>query len=67
LDGGEVRLQKSGTGTTSLMGWGIGVSYSKPNSWFARLDYARRIGGDANLSDAAKAKDRTWFILGKIW
>ena len=67
LDGGEVRLQKSGTGTTSLMGWGIGVSYSKPNSWFARLDYARRIGGEANLSDAAKAKDRTWFILGKIW
>lgn len=67
LDGGEVRLRKSATDTTSLLGWGLGVSYSKPDSWFARFDYARRIGGDANMTDEAKAKGRMWFILGKIW
>lgn len=51
----------------TLKGYGIGLSYSKPNDWFARLDYARRIGGDENLSQAAKAKGRVWFMLGKIW
>lgn len=51
----------------TLKGWGIGLSYTKPNDWFARLDYARRIGGDPNLSEKAQAKGRTWFMLGKIW
>ena len=51
----------------TLRGWGIGLSYTKPNDWFARLDYARRIGDDPNLSQSAKATGRTWFMLGKIW
>ena len=50
----------------SLKGWGIGVAYSKPDDWFARLDYARRIGNDG-ISVDAQSKGRTWFILGKIW
>jgi hypothetical protein len=54
------------TGMT-LKGWGVGLSYTKPNDWFARLDYARRIGGDPNLSEKAKANGRVWFMLGKIW
>ena len=53
--------------TTTLKGWGIGVSYTRPNDWFARFDYARRIGGFENMSEEAKSKDRMWFILGKIW
>lgn len=51
----------------TLKGWGIGVAYTKGDDWFARLDYARRIGDDPNLSQSAKAKGRTWFMLGKIW
>lgn len=51
----------------TLKGWGIGLSYTKPNDWFARLDYARRIGDDPNLSEKAQANGRTWFMLGKIW
>jgi hypothetical protein len=54
------------TGMT-LKGWGVGLSYTKSNAWFARLDYARRIGGDPNLSEKAKANGRVWFMLGKIW
>ena len=51
----------------TLKGWGIGVSYTKPEDWFARLDYARRIGSDSRMSNDANAKGRLWFILGKIW
>ncbi|WP_303839375.1 ShlB/FhaC/HecB family hemolysin secretion/activation protein [Selenomonas ruminantium] len=54
------------TGMT-LKGYGAALSYTKTNDWFARLDYARRIGGDPNLSEKAKAKGRLWFMLGKIW
>lgn len=51
---------------TTLKGWGIGVSYTKSNDWFARFDYARRIGNDGRSEDA-QSKDRMWFIVGKIW
>lgn len=51
----------------TLKGYGVALSYTKPNDWFARLDYARRIGSDPNLSERAKAKGRVWFMLGKIW
>lgn len=59
-------LNVSSTGIT-LMGYGAALSYTKPNDWFARLDYARRIGDDPGLSEKAKAKGRAWFMLGKIW
>jgi len=79
LDAGYVRYNKDGTKyknfTTNgewatgitLKGYGVALSYTKPNDWFARLDYARRIGGDPNLSEKAKANGRVWFMLGKIW
>ncbi|MBQ4212975.1 MAG: ShlB/FhaC/HecB family hemolysin secretion/activation protein [Selenomonas sp.] len=75
FDIGHVKFRKDGqpwgrssdaSGMT-LKGYGVGITYSKPNDWFARLDYARRIGGDPNLSEKAQAKGRTWFMLGKIW
>ena len=65
-DGQLNGINEPASGMT-LKGWGIGLTYSKPNDWFARLDYARRIGGDPNLSEKAQAKGRTWFMLGKIW
>lgn len=68
LDGGHVNLRHDGSyGGETLKGWGIGVSYTKPNDWFARFDYARRIGSDPHMSDEAKSRARMWFILGKIW
>lgn len=72
FDAGTTRMMHSTprgfvNGTTTLKGWGVGVSYTRPNDWFARFDYARRIGGFENMSNDAKSKDRMWFILGKIW
>ena len=51
----------------TLKGYGAAISYTKPNDWFARLDYARRIGSDPNISEKARANGRVWFMLGKIW
>lgn len=68
LDGGHVKITHDGRGgARTLKGWGLGLSYSRPNDWFARLDYARRIGGYENMSEDAASKGRTWFILGKVW
>lgn len=60
-------MDKASDGNTTLKGWGVGVSYTKPNDWFARFDYARRIGLSANASEAAKSRARMWFMLGKVW
>ncbi|WP_256211596.1 ShlB/FhaC/HecB family hemolysin secretion/activation protein [Selenomonas ruminantium] len=65
-DGSAGGINTPSTGMT-LSGYGVALSYTKPNDWFARLDYARRIGGDPNLSEKAKANGRVWFMLGKIW
>lgn len=51
--------------STTLKGWGIGLAYNTPE-WFARVDYARRIGlayGDKSYRD----RGRFWFLAGKIW
>ena len=67
FDAGHVRIEKSEGGSMTLKGWGVGVSYSRPNDWFARFDYARRIGSDVNMSDDAKSRQRMWFIAGKVF
>ena len=51
--------------TTTLKGWGLGLAYNA-SDWFARLDYARRIGlpyGENPNTD----RGRFWFLAGKIW
>lgn len=72
FDAGYTRLMHQGlegwpNSSATPKGWGIGVSYSKPDDWFARVDYARRIGGYDGMSQDAASKDRWWFIVGKIW
>lgn len=79
IDGGHVWFNKDRTldwqgggvgqlaSGETLWGWGLGLSYTRANDWFTRVDYARRIGDDPNLSSAAQAKGRTWFMMGKIW
>lgn len=69
FDAGRIRAKGNNAAlrNTTLKGWGLGVTYTKTNDYFARLDYARRIGLGDNVSEDAKAKGRLWFILGKIW
>ena len=68
LDGGHVQLSKDdSSGNETLKGYGFAVSYTRPDDWFARFDYARRIGGDDSMSDSAKDKGRMWFLVGKVF
>ena len=68
FDMGRVQYANDGKdGSEMLKGWGIGVSYSRPGDYFVRLDWARRIGLPDNASEAAKAKNRFWFMVGKVW
>ena len=68
FDMGRVQYANDGKdGSETLKGWGIGVTYSRPGDYFLRLDWARRIGLANNASDDAKAKNRLWFMLGKVW
>jgi len=53
--------------STTLQGWGIGLTWTRTNDFFARLDYARRIGLGKNVSQDADATGRIWFMLGKVW
>ena len=67
-DTGHVQYAHDGAdGGTTLKGWGIGVSYSRPGDYFLRLDWARRIGLARNASEEAQAKNRLWFMVGKVW
>ena len=67
-DTGHVVYAHDGAdGGTTLSGWGIGVSYSRPGDYFLQLDWARRIGLARNASEEAKAKNRLWFMVGKVW
>ena len=69
FDVGHVKYMHDGTipGGTTLKGWGIGIAWAQPNDFFARFDYARRIGLAENATDDAKSKQRIWFQVGKVW
>ncbi|MBQ3367229.1 MAG: ShlB/FhaC/HecB family hemolysin secretion/activation protein [Acidaminococcaceae bacterium] len=67
FDAGHVRVEKEAGDSMTLKGWGIGLTYSKPDDWFARFDYARRIGSDDAMSDEARSRQRMWFIAGKVF
>ncbi len=67
-DAGHVLRTKDGSsGHDTLQGWGIALTYQHPDHYFARLDYARRIGSPEIMSDDAKSRQRVWFMLGKNW
>ena len=72
LDMGHVKIthDKSNPayGGETAKGWGIGITYTKPDDFFLRLDYARRIGGFSYYTDKdAQSKGRIWFMLGKMF
>ena len=69
-DVGTARLSRhsfTNDNRVTLRGWGLGAAYNKSGDWFARLDYARRIGLDASVSPRNSARNRIWFMAGKIW
>lgn len=69
FDIGHVKYSQNGStpGGTTLKGWGLGLTYSESNGYWAKLDYARRIGLADHATDEAHDKGRIWFILGKSW
>lgn len=68
LDVGTVRVSKDGlNGSSTLKGWGVGITYTHPDHYFARLDYARRIGYEADTGADGRSKGRIWFMAGKSW
>lgn len=50
----------------TIRSWGIGVNYTKPNEYFVRLDYARKIGNNLQIASDDK-KQRIWFMIGTIF
>ena len=68
FDMGQVQYANDGIGGSEILkGYGVGISYSRPGDYFVRLDWARRIGLPDNASEDAKAKNRLWFMVGKVW
>lgn len=50
----------------TIKSWGIELNYSKPNDYFVKLDYARKIGNNPAIASDDK-KNRFWFMAGKIF
>lgn len=68
FDVGTVNIAKDHSmGNSTLKGWGVGLSYTHPNHYFARIDYARRIGYEADTGRDGESKGRIWFMAGKSW
>ena len=61
----DLPVLDSKDGSETLRGWGLALTFNRENDWFARLDYARRIGTPSVMSNDAWSRDRLWFILGK--
>lgn len=50
-----------------LAGWGLGLQYSQPGNYYMRLDYARKINGEAYQSEAEDKNSRLWFQAVKMF
>lgn len=66
-DWGEVNLSKSYGQHRNLAGWGVGIEYAKPNDYFLRLDYARKLDGEKFQSEAEDKNGRLWFLAYKVF
>ena len=52
---------------THLAGWGLGLRYSKPNDWYAQLDWSRKIDAQRDLVEPDDHNGRVWFQLYKMF
>ncbi|MBR5914190.1 MAG: ShlB/FhaC/HecB family hemolysin secretion/activation protein [Selenomonadaceae bacterium] len=50
----------------TIKSWGIELNYAKPDDYFVKLDYARKIGNNLQVASDDK-KQRFWFMVGKIF
>ncbi len=51
----------------TIRSWGVQANYSKANDYFIRLDYARKIGNNPLVASVNDARQRFWFMAGKIF
>lgn len=68
FDIGEGIMDKNGNDHRLLMGWGLGLQYMNKKeyyhrqpSWYARLDWARKIKGEDNYSTLNNSNNQIWF------
>ncbi len=50
----------------TIRSWGLGTIYSKPDDFFVKLDYARKIGNNRAVTQD-NTRQRWWFMAGKIF
>lgn len=68
FDIGEGIMDKDRSNHRLLMGWGLGLQYRNKKeyyhrqpSWYARLDWARKIKGETNYSTLNNSDNQIWF------
>lgn len=68
VDWGEI-MQRGNTADQhrDLAGWGLGLQYSQSGNYYLRLDYARKINGEAYQSEAEDKNGRLWFQAVKMF
>ncbi len=50
----------------TIRSWGLGTAYAKPNDYFIKVDYARKIGNNKAVT-LDSTRQRWWFMAGKIF
>ncbi len=68
FDIGEGTTDKNNDAHRKLMGWGIGIQYMNKKEyyhrqpqWYVRLDWARKIDAEDNISTTSNGKNQLWF------
>lgn len=68
FDIGEGTTDKNSGHHRRLMGWGIGLQYMNKKEyyhrqpqWYARLDWARKIKAEDNISTTSNSNNQVWF------
>lgn len=65
-DVGEAGNKRGDSSMQLIRGWGVGVRFARPNDFFLKIDYARKIGFNREVTSDT-GKGRVWFLAGKIF
>ena len=63
----EIELNKNIGDHRNLAGWGVGVQYARPNDYYLRVDYARKLNGEVYQSEENDKNGRVWFLAYKLF
>lgn len=73
FDIGEGTMNKNIGDHRHLLGWGLGLQYMNKKEyyhrqpvWYARLDWARKIKGERNISTVKNSDNQIWFRLVRL-